>query len=234
MGRYVVTQPTFDDATTIGSLFFEKFIAAPARANGKLAGAFTGSDAVQANVYAVMRNETGLIVTGVGHGNEDVFTGDQERTIFETCQTPPEILVGQYVTHLSCSTGKRLGPDLVSKGALVFMGYKDVFWFMINNPADGVNDVYAKDFLEPDMVKEAFGLTDQVPKDAYDAAFTEFELRAVKWDSVNPDVADMIRYDKNILVYVEPTQPPPPPSGECWVCKVLRWLAGVFKCKGFA
>jgi len=226
-----VTEPRSDKAVWVGSAFFEKFITAPARAQNKLAACFAGSDAVKDNVWAVMRKEKGLIITGVGHGNEDVFTGDGMREIFRTCTVPDDVIRGQHVTHLSCTTGARLGPDLVNKGAIHFSGYKDTYWFMYNDAPDPTKDTYAVDFMEPDMLKEAYEIDGVSAKDAFNNAMIEYDKRAAKWDKINAEVARFIRWDRSIAVFIEEETPPEPPV-EDWICRLLKWLMEALKCEG--
>jgi len=65
------------------------------------------------------------IIIGVGHGQEDALTGQNEAIILQVGQYDPREVEGKVIKLLSCQTGVELGPDLVRNGALSFAGYKD-------------------------------------------------------------------------------------------------------------
>ena len=232
MVRYVITEPNSDKAVWVGSAFFSKFIEAPARARGMLAAALAGDQATMENVYSIMRTEDSLIVTGVGHGNEDVFTGQYQRVIFERGGVPADVIAGHTITHMSCSTGARLLPWLVENGAIYSAGYRQDYWFMYNDASDPTQDVYAVDFMEPEMIKDAFALDGRTPSDAFEFMLTEYGARAKKWDSIDAEVADLIRYDMKIAVQFSPVEPPPnpPPEQPSWVCQIIKAISDFFKC----
>jgi len=65
------------------------------------------------------------IIIGVGHGQEDALTGQNEAIILQVGQYDPREVEGKVIKLLSCQTGVELGPDLIRNGALSFAGYKD-------------------------------------------------------------------------------------------------------------
>jgi len=71
------------------------------------------------------------IIIGVGHGGEDVFTGQNEAVILEVSKYAPREVKDKVIKLLSCQTGVELGPDLVKNGCAAFMGYTDDYvWVM--------------------------------------------------------------------------------------------------------
>ncbi|GAI80472.1 unnamed protein product, partial [marine sediment metagenome] len=71
------------------------------------------------------------IIIGVGHGGEDVFTGQNEAIILEVGKYDPREVRGKVIKLLSCQCGVELGPDLVANGAACAMCYKeDYVWIM--------------------------------------------------------------------------------------------------------
>ncbi len=71
------------------------------------------------------------IIIGVGHGDPDDFTGQDESVILEVGRYNPVEVRGKLIKLLSCQTGVALGPDLVNNGATAFLGYKDDYvWVM--------------------------------------------------------------------------------------------------------
>ena len=65
------------------------------------------------------------IIIGVGHGDVDVFTGQNEAILLEVGKYDPKEVEGKVIKLLSCQTGVDLGPDLIKHGALSFLGYRD-------------------------------------------------------------------------------------------------------------
>lgn len=69
-------------------------------------------------------------LTGVGHGNYDLYTGHLGSIIWQVCQYDPDEVTPKIVHLLSCRTAAELGPDMVAKGALAFFGYSENFTFI--------------------------------------------------------------------------------------------------------
>jgi len=65
------------------------------------------------------------IIIGVGHGDVDVFTGQNEAIILEVGKYDPREVKGKVIKLLSCQTGVELGPDLVKNGAASVLAYVD-------------------------------------------------------------------------------------------------------------
>jgi len=65
------------------------------------------------------------IIIGVGHGDIDAFTGQNEAVILEVSKYDPREVRGKVIKLVSCHTGVVLGPDLIRNGALSFAGYTD-------------------------------------------------------------------------------------------------------------
>ena len=71
------------------------------------------------------------IIIGVGHGDKDSFTGQNEAVILEVGRYNPREVKGKMIKLLSCQTGVALGPDLIKNGADAFLGYVDDYiWVM--------------------------------------------------------------------------------------------------------
>ena len=71
------------------------------------------------------------IIIGAGHGDVDVFTGQNEAVILEVGKYDPREVKGKVIKLLSCQCGIELCPDLVANGAACAMGYTDDYiWVM--------------------------------------------------------------------------------------------------------
>lgn len=72
------------------------------------------------------------IIIGVGHGDVDVFTGQNEAIILQVSKYSPSEVRGKVIKLLSCQTGVALGPDLIRNGAASFAGYRDDYVWMVD------------------------------------------------------------------------------------------------------
>jgi len=71
------------------------------------------------------------IIIGMGHGDKDVFTGQDEAVILEVSKYDPNEVQGKVIKLLSCQAALILGPDLILNGAEAFLGYVDDYvWVM--------------------------------------------------------------------------------------------------------
>lgn len=65
------------------------------------------------------------VIIGMGHGDVDSFTGQDETLILEVGRYDPKEVEGKILKLLSCQTGVQLGPDLVANGCAAYLGYTD-------------------------------------------------------------------------------------------------------------
>jgi len=75
--------------------------------------------AMHDTVHQSIQTNDPFIFYGCGHGGPDVFTGDNLDVIFTTEDC--DILAGRLVDLHSCSTGSRLGPEIIKKGGFLFL-----------------------------------------------------------------------------------------------------------------
>ena len=73
----------------------------------------------------------GDLILGMGHGDSDIFTGQNEVILLEVGKYDPKLVEGRFIKLLSCETGQELGQDLINNGATGFQGYTEEFlWIM--------------------------------------------------------------------------------------------------------
>ncbi len=72
------------------------------------------------------------IIIGMGHGDVDAFTGQNEAVILEVRKYDPREVRGKVIKLISCQAGKVLGPDLINNGATCFMGYTDDYVWVLD------------------------------------------------------------------------------------------------------
>lgn len=227
MAKVVMTCPDFDIATKSCSPYFTKYVAEAAGAEGWTVVLLYGGDAVKSKFEAACLDPDVVMITGIGHGSETVFTGQNQEILLERCSYDVNIVKGKDVTHLSCSTGAPDGllEDAVAKGARGAQGYSDVYYFFRNTRIeDPLQDPMCDSFIGSDVLRHIGRIQGKSFEDATGDARTRYEEKARYWDQVDPEVAELLRYDARIMViYTEVT---PPPKEYCWLPGWLRRLLG--------
>ena len=147
-GVIAVTRPDFDLATHYGSAWFSLVIDAARRRGFTVVDLHRGA-ATRVEVERALASMDPELFTGVGHGSASVFTGHLLDPIFRACVNDGQ-LRDRVVYLLSCLTGRRLGPSMVRKGCRAYVGYREVYGFVIDlryrdRPLE---DPYARAFME--------------------------------------------------------------------------------------
>lgn len=93
-----------------------------------------GRDANAASIEAAIDSVDPILFAGIGHGGESVWTCECQEVYMRACDSRAAKMAGRVVVLNSCLTGRALGPDLVSKGALAYFGSTDIFWFYVGSP----------------------------------------------------------------------------------------------------
>ena len=141
-----------------------------------------------------------VMITGVGHGNSNVYTG-YRLVILEQTPVPQSKYTDVIWCPVSCLVGNQLAPDIVAKGVnTVAIGELVEYEFYIaftdeHKGEDLSEDRYLASFLIPEFAFREAILQGKTLKEAYDLMMQAYEEEAKKWDRVEPDVADTLRYD---------------------------------------
>ena len=176
--------------------------------------------AMHDTVHQSIQTNDPFIFYGAGHGNETTFCGDQNNIIFTTEDC--DILIGRLVNLHSCSTGSRLGPEIIKKGGVSFLGYvKDWGWLAEEgvNPSDPDADpydcIYAKPFWESANQYMVSLFTGRETDKAYMECYEKYNEWIEYWkESGDPHAAQVIgllAYDRDIMVLIEEILPSSPP-----------------------
>jgi len=71
------------------------------------------------------------VIIGMGHGEPDIFGGQNDSVILEVGKYDPKEVNGKVIKLLACQCGVELCPDMVGNGAFCALGYKDDYiWVM--------------------------------------------------------------------------------------------------------
>lgn len=140
------------------------------------------------HLYAILARRTPFrlsapqsdIIIGMGHGDIDAFTGQNEAVILEIGKYDPKEVEGKVIKLLSCQTGVSLGPDLVINGAASFQGYTDDFVWVCDADLASTpwSDKMAATCLMP-VVNSINALLDgKTSKEAFDTELAQYDCYA--------------------------------------------------------
>jgi len=181
--------------------------------------------AVHDIVHQSIQTNDPFIFYGCGHGSETVFTGDNLNVIFTTEDC--EILAGRLVNLHSCLTGFLLGPEIIKKGGVSFLGYvKSWMWLTGDDidpsdpDADPYDCIYAKPFWESANQYMVSLFMGRETEKAYTECYEKYNEWIEYWkESDDPYAAQIIgglAYDRDIMVLIEEELPTPPSQVPLW------------------
>ena len=120
------------------------------------------------------------LIIGVGHGDVDSFTGQNEVMLLKVGQYESREIEGKVVKLLSCQTGVELGPDLIANGCAAYLGYTDDFLWVCD--ADRVvvpwSDPLAAPSLMPAIDSINALLSGKSVREAHDIEISEYRKNA--------------------------------------------------------
>jgi len=192
----VCTAPDFDPATCYGKHAFAH-LCDPQYGDG-CGGweihALEGDRAVRERVLRALALHDPKLFFGVGHGSEDTFTGQNLERLFWVCNCRE--LAGRVVYLLSCLTGAKLGPDMVAKGALAYVGYDREYMFVAMFPPmcrDPITeDRYAYAFFDPPLVFLATLIKGGTVGDAFKAMIDRYNYWMDLWSRSGEEGAEHV------------------------------------------
>jgi len=135
MRKLLISAPNFDIATKYGNYYYNNYVAKSGTENNFEVIVLNGEYAIKPNfIYEIDENDP-ILISGVGHGNEDVFTGQNGNILMKVDDTETKrIAKNRHFVLLSCRVGKKLGEKLIDYGGIAFHGYNDDFIFMVSSP----------------------------------------------------------------------------------------------------
>ena len=163
---------------------------------------------------AIARSNFGCFL-GCGHGSEVCFTGQFVGGGYEVMLVTPgkcgvtryesnrdntELMRGRIVYLLSCLAGKRLGPALIAAGARAFIGYKDIFVFVVRShpecrPWPPAMDPYATPFARVTLPIVLSLIRGRTVGEAYEASMNAYEREIERWvKSPDPIAREIIKF----------------------------------------
>lgn len=135
-------------------------------------------------------------ISAFGHGYDDLITGQHSNLLWKVGAYDPREAQNRIIYLMSCLTAKRLGPDLVDKGARTYLGYEEPFTIYSSlNIEDPLEDSIADVFFEcSSLVDRLFG--DGLPAGrVYDETKAKFREKFEEYLAIDGDVAMALLHD---------------------------------------
>lgn len=136
-GIFLAVDSQYEELTQAAALYREANVYPYLQSKGFQIHPLYQRDAVEETVLAALALPGVTYLTGVGHGDSNIFTGYCNQEVLQVGDYDPTLVAGKIVHLLSCSTAAALGPDLVANGCVAFFGYSAPFSY---DPA--VSDVF--------------------------------------------------------------------------------------------
>jgi len=213
----MILAPNFEPATALWYPWLTQELSAKLQQKGLDVVVLAGSAVVRDNVWSQIQSFQPRLILGVGHGNEDVYTGQNYDIIFQKCSYDPALIASRNFAPVSCLVGINLLPDMQTKGLGAGLGEDVDYAFWYSNPSDPLHDPILALFTQSEF-SYSYALAEgkthdqshQVMYDAYYAAARQAQ----------PHIADTLKTDANHrIAFGNPDwtigegQPPQPPSG---------------------
>ncbi len=144
----LITRPEHDAGTRYLSRWTERIING-AKNRGVRVIDLHRQQAERKRFLGTLKKSNPNLVVLNGHGNENTVTGHDGQAILT--ETDGSIANGKIIFARACRSAKILGPKLVASGVIVYLGYKEDFWFKYNTGdiSRPLEDKTATLFLEP-------------------------------------------------------------------------------------
>ena len=222
MTNVVISRPDFERAVLYGSYWLYKVVKYYKEKGFHVFDLYGGY--ANRDVWAV-RTKQSRLCTGVGHGNADVFTGQNYDILWRTCQYEKSEVQGKIVFLLSCLTARRLGKDIIDKGGQCYIGWYEEYIFMVSKgPSD--DDPYQQAFLKP--ISDALNLLADGKKtgEVVNWLYNRYTELIKEWENIDPEAAHYLKHDRDSLrIYgdeeaqvTKPGEPPQPPQPDVYIC----------------
>jgi hypothetical protein len=184
-----------------------------------------GPDANKSNYDKAVLDPDTVMICGVGHGNNTVFTGYKLRYL-EYCPVPQHKYDNKIWCPVSCLVGNQLAPEIVQNSAnAASVGEITEYWFTADtskphNGEDPISeDIYLATFQMPEFKFRLALLQGYSLADAWQILEYEYKTWRDYWyQKGEPDVGDTAWYDwVNRRRWgpddwkIPGTQPPPTP-----------------------
>jgi len=191
--------PYYEIATYIWSPYLRGWVSRELEKRGIMPILLWGPGAVKTKYIEAIKDKDVKGTLGVGHGNNDVFTGQNYEPIINVGDKITDDYKRQCIAPVSCLVGKKLMPWLVEQGVQCSVGEVTEYWFtaekIIQNGDDPEEDKLLKYYMYAEYVfwyRLAEGFT---AGEAYRMMIREYYRQAKLAESIDEETAYYVRYD---------------------------------------
>jgi len=124
--KSLVIRPKFDEVTGYSYRWAEDTVQV-LRPQGEVCD-LGGGVVARGTVHECIGRDDPFFVVHYDHGEEDAWMGGPDERVITTGDA--QLLSGRIVYTMNCLSAKRLGAEAWKKGAIVYVGYAEVFAFM--------------------------------------------------------------------------------------------------------
>jgi hypothetical protein len=126
--KVLAIDSTWDDNTNAASTYRATFLYDYMASCGYPVDLQAGSNANASQVQQEIAVSPISYITGVSHGSDVAFTGDDNQPVFEIGAYDPDMVRGKIIHFLACNTAHYLGRNMVQASrAAAFFGYSGMF-----------------------------------------------------------------------------------------------------------
>ena len=194
INRILFCENTTDSVTRPFAAYRAKNVHPAFKSRGYSLKVLEGTDDVKTNFEPLAKHPLTVYLSGVGHGNYNVYTGHWGDYLLEASQYSSSVVRNKAIHFLSCRTARDLGPDTIKKGAKCYAGYMENFilqWDDGSTPAVNEFELFARSDSTFDIMM-ANGATAQT---AYSATIQAFN--AARAQVPNTVAATYLTWDRD-------------------------------------
>lgn len=145
-GNVVITRTQFDLPTSYGYYYLSEVIRKAESLGFSVIDLSDELDTKEGLIDALVYSDPVLFI-GMGHGSTTAFSGHLKEILIQAGVNSD--WMSQRLSYLiSCWTGAYLGPEIIKRGGLAYIGFNKRFWWAVDaeDPIPAT-DTYARDFF---------------------------------------------------------------------------------------
>jgi hypothetical protein len=221
--KILCVRADFERATHILSSFIKTYFIDEATKNCKVED-LNGAYATRLNFQNKLKDQTikGILIGG--HGDYTLVTGQNYDVLWVTGMNLEQEVKDRDIVTISCRCGRDLGKYLMASGAKTYKGYREEFILMCGNTEPPSDDYYGKLFLTPALTRAKYLYIPTItPEECEDEANKITMQNISYWKNMNPQVADLLKYDMDIQVFYKQNSKWEKPKETIWQ-KLWKWF----------
>jgi hypothetical protein len=140
-----------------------------------------------------------VMLSGSGHGNEEVFTGQNEQVLLDVKNVESkQIMYGKFGSFLSCSFGNTAG-EFAKSGTLGFFGYNRTYYFLVSYTDPRADDPISQKFFRSHFTFDITWLERRSSQEAFERCINAYNDQIAKTDDYT--VVRYLIWDRDSAVF---------------------------------